>query len=213
MRSSGNLAEPFPVRRARRPRWLPWIVLLIALSGAVVFRESWLGALGRFLVLAEAPRKADAILVLAGDWNGLRILRGAELARQGYAPQVFVSGPKHHYGLFEYELAIPFAVRHGYPASMFVPLPLIGANSTREEAAAILPDLRRRGIRSLLVVTSDYHTRRATRVYRELAADLDAHVVAARDANFSPGAWWKGRNGRKVFLLEWTKTITSIFGI
>ncbi len=196
--------------RARLVRWLPVLIALIGLAAA---REYWLSALGRFLVLAESPRKADAIVVLAGDWNGLRILRGAELASQGYAPLVFVSGPRHHYGLFEHELAIPFAVRRGYPESLFIPLSMTGANSTREEALRILPELRRRGIRSALVVTSNYHTRRSTRIYRELAGDVEVHVVASPDAAFRPDRWWRSRDARKIFLLEWTKLVTSLFGI
>jgi uncharacterized SAM-binding protein YcdF (DUF218 family) len=178
-----------------------------------LFADYWLAALGRFLVSAEPPRKAEAIVVLAGDWRGRRILRAAELAREGYAPVVLVSGPKHHYGLYEHELAIPFAVRHGHPQSLFVPISITGANSTREEAVVILNEVRRRGIRSILVVTSSYHTRRSARIYRQLAGDLEFHVVSAPDAVFHPDRWWRSREARKTFLLEWTKLVTSLVGM
>ena len=194
-----------------RRRWL-WLVALV-LVAAVVFHQAWLAALGRFLIDAEPPQKADLIVVLAGDWNGYRILYGGELVRQGYAPKALVSGPRHHYGLYEYELAITFAVRHGYPADSFIPLPIADANSTREEAERILPEIRRRGARRVLVVTSDYHTRRSSRIYHRLAPDLDLRVVAAPDAVFRADRWWNNREASKVFLLEFTKLVSSVFGI
>ena len=69
----------------------------------------------------EQPQRADVILVIAGDWSGERILTGAELARQGYAPKVWVSGPMELYGVNEAALAINYALAHGYPKELFQP--------------------------------------------------------------------------------------------
>ena len=52
-----------------------------------------MGWLGEFLVHTETPSHADVIVVLAGDPSGHRILRAAELVKQGYASKVLVSGP------------------------------------------------------------------------------------------------------------------------
>jgi hypothetical protein len=38
-------------------------------------------------------------------------------------------------------------------------------------------------------------------------------VIAARDEFFDPDNWWHNREARKVFVLEWLKTIASWFGI
>ena len=87
------------------------------------------------------------------------------------------------------------------------------ALTTREEAAAILPDLRRRGVHRFLLVTSDYHTARAARIYRAAARDLDFRVVAAPDNNFRPDGWWRNREGQKVFFIEWCKTVANLIGM
>ncbi len=60
------------------------------------------------------------IVVLAGDFSGNRILTAGDLVRRGFAPKALVSGPSGEYGLHETDLAIPFAVRHGYPESYFI---------------------------------------------------------------------------------------------
>lgn len=168
--------------------------------------------MGGFLVREEMPARAEAVVVLAGDDSGNRILKAAELVKQGYAPRVFVSGPSGHYGTSEDILAIDFAVKHGYPREWFIGVPN-GTRSTRDEADAMLPALRARSIRGFILVTSDYHTRRAGMIFREKAADMLMRVVAAPDVYFRPDGWWREREGRKVFLLEATKLATSVFGI
>ncbi len=87
------------------------------------------------------------------------------------------------------------------------------ARSTRAEAAALLPEIRREGIRRLLLVTSNYHTRRAGRIFREAAPDLTIVVVGAPDRNYTPQGWWRSREGQKTFVTEWEKTIAGWLGI
>lgn len=186
--------------------------LVLVLAAAAATHSYWLEALGDLLVHAEPPERADLVVVLAGDWWGNRVLKAGELVRQGYAPRALVSGPDGAYGYHECDLAIPFAVRHGYPESWFLHFH-IRAYSTREEAQAVLAELRRRGVRSVLIVTSDYHTRRAGAIYRSLApAELQIRVVAAPDAFFRADRWWRTRQGRKQWALESLKTVSGWFG-
>jgi uncharacterized SAM-binding protein YcdF (DUF218 family) len=191
------------------------IVWLAAAGGvilAVLLHATILGALGGYLVRAGAPEKADIAVVLAGDFLGNRILKAASLVRDGYAPKVLVSGPPGVYGYFESDLAIPFAVKNGYPESYFVSFKH-QAHSTMEEARAILPELRGMGVQKVLLVTSNYHTRRSGRIFRAMAPDLTFYVVAASDPNFSPQRWWKNREGRKTFVIEWMKTVAEWVGL
>lgn len=185
-----------------------------AVLGIVLYlaREPLLGALGSYLVQAELPQKADIVLVLAGDGGGNRIRTGADLVRQGYAPKVLVSGPRAYYRLYECDLAIPFAVREGYPESYFIHFEN-GANSTRDEAQQAAAELRRLGVHRVLLVTSDYHTRRSKKTYEEEARDFEVIVVAAPDNYFSAHGWWKNRQGRKTALYEWIKTVAYWFNM
>jgi uncharacterized SAM-binding protein YcdF (DUF218 family) len=193
----------------RRFRWLIPAILVTAL---VLAWPLWFRWLGSYLVSAGSPCHGDLIVVLGGDYRGNRILKAGELIRQGYAPRALVSGPGGFYGLYESDMAIPFAVRHGYPAEWFTGFPHEG-QSTREEAAAILPELRRRGVRRFVLVTSDYHTRRAGRMFRSQDPKADFCVVAARDADFRQNNWWHNREGQKQFALEWLKTVATWVGL
>jgi uncharacterized SAM-binding protein YcdF (DUF218 family) len=199
--------------KPRSRRLWPALLLLVGLALlAAVLHAQALGALGAYLVQAGPPEKADAALVLAGDSWGYRILAGAKLARDGFVPKVLVSGPDGAYGLHECDLAIPFAVRQGYPEAYFVHMEN-SARSTVAEAQAVLPVIRRMGIHRLIVVTSNFHTHRAGTIYRRLAPDLTILVVAAPDKNFTTDGWWHDREGQKTFLVEWEKTLANWIGL
>jgi uncharacterized SAM-binding protein YcdF (DUF218 family) len=208
-----------PSRRPARPArrlgcgCLPLSLLfLAAIIGVWLFPAPFLTFLGKALVEDDGAQKADAILVLGGDEFGTRILKGAELAKAGYAPIVLVSGPAALLGHTS-DATIEFAERKGFPASLFraVPLPP-GADSTRSEADFLGKYLRDSNLQRILLVTSNYHSRRAARTWRHENPRLAVDVIPAPDPDFTPGTWWQSRHGKKTFLYEWMKTISSWFG-
>ena len=170
-------------------------------------------AAGDYLIESRAPEKADAVLVLAGDWRGDRVRLAGELVKSGYAPLALVSGPMELYGVNEADLAIQFAVRGGASASYFVPV-YVRALSTLEEARAFAPELRRRNIRRLLLLTSNYHTHRAASIFRkELGSSVEILPVAAPDKYFRPEDWWLRREGQKTVFYEYSKTLAGWIGL
>ncbi len=197
--------------RLRRSFW-KWLVPVACLVLLWAAHAIWLGALGRYLVHTDPPFRADIAVVPGGDGYGHRILTAAGMVRQGYAPLVLVSGPDGMYDLHESALAIPFAVKRGNPASWFAALDH-DCTSTRAEAGAVAAELRRRGVKRCLLVTSDYHTRRAGRLFRAAAPEIEFRVLAAPDEYYRADAWWRSREGQKIFMLEWTKTAAAWFGL
>ena len=198
-------------RQLSRRWWILAAVVLVTVTVALA-HPLWMRALAWYLVKAEEPSRADIAVVLAGDGYGNRILKAAELVRGGFTTRVLVSGPDGMYDSNEADLAISFAVHRGSPRSWFIPFP-IRAYSTREETRAIVPELRRLGARRVLLVTSDYHTRRAVALYRGAAPEMQFRVVPAPDRFFRPDDWWRRREGQKRFVMEWVKTIAGWFGV
>ncbi len=168
--------------------------------------------MGSYLVDQQPPISAEMIAVLGGDLRGNRIVTAASLARRGYAPRVLVSGAGSLYGQHESDLAVAYAVRQGFDEKLFVKLKY-PAQSTRDEARAVVRELRRLHVKTFLLVTSNFHTRRAESVFHEEGPELKFHVIAAPDLYFTPQGWWKNREGEKTFVNEWTKTVANWFGV
>jgi uncharacterized SAM-binding protein YcdF (DUF218 family) len=184
------------------------LTLVVAVLLLLVFHNTVLAALGNFLVKSGPPQKADVIVVLAGDGFGRRILKAGDLVKEGWAPRALISGPNGNYGYYECDMAIPFAVKAGYPESSFVHLEHHG-RSTEEEARAVVERLRAMNVKRLILVTSNFHTRRAGKIFHRTAPDLDIFVVSAPDEFFKPDSWWQDREARKTFLFEWMKTVAE----
>jgi uncharacterized SAM-binding protein YcdF (DUF218 family) len=189
--------------------------LLLAFLCAVflfVFSGRILWSLGTMLDHGEAPQKADMIVVLGGDVRGNRILKAAELVRDGYAPKVLVSGVEGMYGRHESELEIDFAVANKAPRDEFIPFRYPALN-TVGEAQADIAELRRLGVHQYLLVTSPYHTARAGRIFRREGPELEVHPISAAEPFWQNGEWWKNREGRKMWFYEFLKTIADYFRI
>jgi uncharacterized SAM-binding protein YcdF (DUF218 family) len=202
------------------PRWsyrffqFVFVVILLVAVGYLT-RSWWLRGISHALMHEDAPVKAEIAVVLAGDPWGARIEKAGDLVREGYVPAALVSGPPGAYDLHECDLAIAFAVRHGYPAAWFVPFPN-EARSTQDEATAVIAELQRRHMHRILLVTSEYHTARAYRTFESTARKqgyaIDIHTIGAADREFHPDSWWQSRQGEKITLLEWTKTVADALG-
>jgi len=188
------------------------LVLVLAL---VLTSTWWLPLAGTALVENDGPAKADIGVVLGGDYWGDRIEKAAELIQAGYIPRALISGPPGFYGMHESDLAIPFIAREGYPAADFVAVPH-DALSTEAEAHVILDELRGRNVHSFLLITSDFHSRRAARTFRFVGHSVGylpgMRAVAAPDRLFRIDRWWKTREGQKAVFFEWTKTVAFALG-
>jgi uncharacterized SAM-binding protein YcdF (DUF218 family) len=186
---------------------------LLCLAAAVwLWPAPFLVPLAEFLIDADTPRRADCTFVLGGDPRGQRILKAGELYQKGLTGKVFVSGPVGQYDATEDELAIAFARRRGMQNVPFVGWKNDGL-STEYEAQFAYPKLKAEGCRSVIVVTSDFHTRRAGILMRRYWPGLDVIMAAAPTADFDAQRWWTNRVYKKTMFLEWSKTFAQWLGL
>jgi len=179
-------------------------VLIVFVLAGVVFYRSILGALGSWLVVQDAPARSDAIIVLSGDSpRAPRAARAAELYRAGWAPVVVASGTALRSYFSEADLITQDLIRDGVPRSSIIPFRHT-ARYTLAEAQALAVFCTQRGWHRLLVVTSNYHTRRADYIFHQVFPPADrVRIIAASDEDFDPYGWWTQREGVKLFVREW----------
>jgi uncharacterized SAM-binding protein YcdF (DUF218 family) len=196
----------------RRPGRRFWLVLLGLAVVLLAFHAPILRGLGTYLIDADEPAPADVAVVLAGDMTGERLRSAISLVHAGFVPLIAVSGPCCLYGQNEGDMAVEMAVKEGHPRNLFVVVPN-RSHSTREESVEIARFLRKRRFSSYLLVTSNFHTRRARSVYRTTTPEMSIRVIAAPYEDFKPDLWWRSRQGQKVFLGEWERVVANWLGI
>jgi uncharacterized SAM-binding protein YcdF (DUF218 family) len=184
-------------------RLLTFMALCAFLGLFYVARHPLLRLAGSFWVVEDQLEHADAIIVI-GDDNlaGDRASKAAALFRAGWAPQVVASGRMLRPYAGVAELIARDLESQGVPSAAVVRFAHYASN-TREEAEALRGLVTERGWRRILLVTSNYHTRRARYIFRHVfPAALAIAVIPAQDSQFDPGSWWQSPNGRKLLFLE-----------
>ena len=181
-----------------------FLVFLVALAFVLyLVRRPLLRFTGGLLIEDDSPRASDAIVVLGDDnYGGDRATKAAELIKAGWSPRVIASGRYLRSYASIADLERHDLIDRGVPASAIVPFPS-HAENTREECTAIGELIGARKWKHFLVVTSNYHTRRADFICSRLLPEgTDLHVVAAPDAEYNTSNWWHSRKGVKIFLHE-----------
>ena len=197
-----------PMKRTRsRLRRVRVILLMALVAGSTVaylLRGPLLSRLGRALVVADPLEKADAAVVWAGRpmSQDQQLHTAARLYREGWVRKLVLSGPRGPYGNYETDFSLPLAVSLGVPKADILAVP----NTTRfidHEAELLVAVLAGRGFRTVYVVTANYQSRRARRLFgRAAGGRLRVLVYPATNDWFNPDTWWQSREGRKVFLME-----------
>ena len=195
----------------RLPRWtkrLGVVLILVALAFAV---PMGLNALGAALIENDPLHPADAILVLAGDSReGDRVRHAVGLFKRGLAPLLVLSGTPMGFRTHEADVMRRHAEFLGVPSSRILAV-RHNTDSTKEEAGVVVPTLKRRGLKNVILVTSNYHTARAKRIFERAAGPYGPHFLASpvNDGLFEPDGWWMRRRYAKTFVYEAIKTVWS----
>ena len=151
----------------------------------------------RFLVV-DKPEHSDAIVVLAGETN-VRPARALELLRQGMAPRVFHGCSMRDVIYNQRWIDIAQSYVNSLPeASSHFDMSDHGF-STFAEADDASRCLQALGVHRVLIVTSDFHTRRASMIFRHRLPQYQFSVAAARGPGGFGNAWWRNREGAKSY--------------
>jgi uncharacterized SAM-binding protein YcdF (DUF218 family) len=197
---------PFPPRKKRRtsPRW-PWFVLLaFALSALALV--GWVASDWSLLVKDTPGARARWALVLAGEGTEAdRTQAGLALIQTGRVDSLVVSGTPVVGSLFSSAILLS-----ALPQETDVRRRVLEAQhtsrSTVEEAQALIPMLQALGADTVVLVTSNFHTRRAASVFQAIAPE-GMHFLPISSPSFYFAQGWSSREGAKAWLLEWTKTL------
>jgi len=187
------------MKRFSRPTG-SWVV-----GVAVVLIVVFAANAGKMLVVDD-PKPSDVIVVLAGETDHRPTL-ALELLEQGYAHRVLIDVPADAkiYDSTQVQLAEKYV--RGLPQAADVRIcPIVGL-STRDESHDVEQCLTHEQGTRILLVTSEFHTRRSLSTFRQELRGKTFSVAAARDGSQFGTRWWTHRQWAKTCLDEWLKVI------
>ena len=185
--------------RNRRRLWLAGTLLLgVALALVAASAGKWL--------VADEPCRSDVILVLAGE-TGRRPERALQLLEQGYGRRVVIDVPAGA-TIFRFS-AIELAKEYvqSLPRAAAISICPIEGLSTKEEARDAEKCLAGEPAASVLLVTSDFHTRRALKIFRHELPARSFSVTGAYDDTQFGSRWWTHRQWAKTAVDEWLRLL------
>ncbi len=176
-------------------------VLVVVLLGIImVFLLRHAGS----SLVVSAPEPADVIVVLGGGEEDLRYWNGVRLMQEGLAHRLVldVYSRGEIFGQSNFELARDLLNRTSAGQSTVCPIEL---NSTYEETRYLAQCLKGSGVKSILLVTSSYHTRRALAIMQARLPEYHFSVYGADDPLYFGSRWWTNRVWAKMTLSEWER--------
>jgi uncharacterized SAM-binding protein YcdF (DUF218 family) len=207
------------VTAGRGQRWLLRLAIAAGTAlglGLVLFllRAPLLTAFGSFLIVSDSVQQADLIYIMGGGLDA-RPLRAAELYQQGVAPRIVTPYVEltaaEEYGIRQ-NGALEYAAllrRLGVPDSAIQLLKTsTGSTSTLDDARILASYVRKNGFRRVVVVTSEFHTRRSRWAVRQFLPDsVDLMVAAADERGYTPRDWWRSEKGMLDVFEEYLKFV------
>lgn len=198
------------------------VVVLVVVIGVWTLL-AWTAA--RYLVISAPLQRADAIVVLSGSACLLeRTSEAAELYNSNVSSRVVLTNDNlqgtwssaEQRNPFFYERARDNLVLTGVPQQQ-IEVIYHPVTSTYDEATTVRDYVQAKGFKSILVVTSGYHSRRALwtlqRVFKDSNVEIGLHAVDTGIQTPPPLTWWLHARGWQMVAGEYVKSVYYHFNV
>lgn len=180
-------------------------ILLTAVSAGIGLMLLLLA--GDFLIVSDGLEKADAVVALSGG-SPERLKESADLVLDRYSEYLILTN---------IDRQLPDGT--GVTDSMRMDAILMGVspyhilvtervvNSTQDEAKAVRNLMELRGLKSCIVVTDPYHSRRTRIIFGDVfrGRKVSVRVYAVKDSSYQPGRWFLSLRGWQDTMNEYVK--------
>lgn len=202
--------------------------VLILLIIIIITYGLWLPVPGTFLLVKDNIQKADCVVPLGGE-PYFRYKKAVELYEQGYSKNIVVSvTPERQEELREYynfkyrllgieDLSPRELASRGFKYfgkdSHGLYFTDYEVTSTYDEAVATRDLVLKKGFKSLILVTSTYHMRRAMMIFHFVfkGTGVEIYNCTAESVLWNPRQWWLKERDLKVISQEYLSIAYNIF--
>ena len=176
---------------------------------------------GGYLLVARnsLPERVDAAVVLQGSMAGerARIATAMTMLQRGSAERVAFSVPKLSYWGEEIAPIARNYIEKNYGADLASRVDFCetsGLSSIEQEAEALSACIQQHRWKTIALVTSNYHSRRAGLIWRRTLPKRDPpiqlSVDSVADPDYQPRGWWRQRAYATTWLMESAKLVWTL---
>lgn len=207
-------------RKGLRFSILKWLIFLFFIIYFVLtsYRVPLLIKLGEYLIVEHKPQKADLIVCLGG--RGVEnALAAIDAYKKGLAPYIFRAKELKPDGLdylkktvktypTNFDLFTMIVDGFGIPEKVILSSE-DRVGSTISEARLVRKLVLDRGFKSLIVITTLTHSRRAWLTFKKVFKDYDIRIISlpSHYQLYNPKDWWTKRKYTKALIIEYQKLI------
>ena len=186
--------------------------LLVLLLVAVLFRTPFYRMAGDWLIVQDELERSDAIFLLGGGAFD-RVDETAKLIEQGLASKVICTGAvvpdilkvlKVEY--MEAEVSrIGLVDNYNIPGEVVDTI--LSGTSTKEESELVLAYCLEHDFKTVIILSSSFHTRRVNNVFKPLLEPEGIKVIihGAPSSQYRESEWWKFEAGMIMVNNEYMK--------
>lgn len=200
-------------------KWLKLtLFILLFISFLLVSsHKAILTSAASFLIKEDPLKPSDLVVVLGGNWWE-RAREAVDMYKKGYAKEVLIMKeikPEGYDELLKLDIVVPrkheinkkIMVTLGVPEEV-ITVPEDEANSTYQEALIAREIIKKKKIKSVIIVTEKTHTKRACMTFRFLLG-RDIRVICRPSGydDFQVENWWQKRKNIKEVIFEYQKLI------
>lgn len=155
--------------------------------------------------------RSDAIVVISGGDTDARINEGVKLYKDGLSDKIIFSGAAREGYISNASAMKNIAITKGVENNdIYIEET---SKTTDENAPNVTKIIRDKGMKSIILVTSPYHQRRAYEAFRKsLGKDFKIVNHSALDKEWRKADWWSNEQARFLTIGEILKNLYSAFG-
>lgn len=189
-------------------KWFRRLAVTLSLVATIIIAGIF-GA-GWFIAPQDDLKRADAIIVVSGGDTDKRTDEGVRLWKDNWAPKLIFSGAAADQGTSNAAVMRVRAVSRGVPLDATIVEER--STTTRENAEFLEPIVQAQNIKSAILVSSPYHTRRVKVTFEKVYGPGYRFIThPAKDSRWSRSSWWKQADTTKLTFQEISKTFYAAF--
>jgi DUF218 domain len=206
-----------PESASKKPYWKLWLAGIFVVVVLCVLK--W----GGYVLVARnsLPGHMDASVILQGPIASekARIAAAMVLLQQGTTDRVALSIPKESEWGEEIAPVVRQYLENKYGAELAGRVDFCetaaGMNSIEQEAQALGACVQQHQWKTIVLVTSNYQSRRAGIIWRKTLpttpdSPIQVVVDGVADSEYQPRRWWRQPDSAKVWLVEFAKLVRTI---